>query len=44
MDDFGLVINPMTLAGQIHGGIAQGVGQAFVMLFMMDLVSFSLAH
>ena len=28
MDDFGLVINPMMLAGQIHGGIAQGVGQA----------------
>ena len=30
MDDFGLVINPMTLAGQIHGGIAQGVGQALL--------------
>ena len=30
MDDFGLVINPMTLAGQIHGGIAQGVGQALM--------------
>ena len=28
VDDFGLVINPMMLAGQIHGGIAQGVGQA----------------
>jgi carbon-monoxide dehydrogenase large subunit len=27
-DDFGVVINPLTLAGQIHGGIAQGVGQA----------------
>ena len=24
------VINPMTLAGQIHGGIAQGVGQALM--------------
>ena len=30
IDDFGLVINPMTLSGQIHGGIAQGVGQALL--------------
>lgn len=28
VDDFGGVINPLTLEGQIHGGIAQGVGQA----------------
>ena len=28
VDDFGLVINPQMLSGQIHGGIAQGVGQA----------------
>ena len=28
MDDFGLVINPNMLAGQVHGGIAQGIGQA----------------
>ena len=28
VDDFGVVINPLTLHGQIHGGIAQGVGQA----------------
>lgn len=28
VDDFGLVINPLTLGGQIHGGIAQGIGQA----------------
>ncbi|MEK9760818.1 MAG: molybdopterin cofactor-binding domain-containing protein, partial [Candidatus Puniceispirillum sp.] len=27
-DDFGVVINPTTLVGQIHGGIVQGVGQA----------------
>jgi carbon-monoxide dehydrogenase large subunit len=27
VDDVGTVINPKTLAGQIHGGIAQGVGQ-----------------
>ena len=28
VDDFGTVINPLMLEGQIHGGIAQGVGQA----------------
>ncbi len=28
VDDFGNVLNPMTLNGQIQGGIAQGVGQA----------------
>lgn len=27
IDDVGTVINPLTLKGQIHGGIAQGVGQ-----------------
>ncbi|HEY6579434.1 MAG TPA: xanthine dehydrogenase family protein molybdopterin-binding subunit [Rhizomicrobium sp.] len=28
LDDFGRVINPMLVAGQVHGGIAQGLGQA----------------
>ncbi|MPZ53768.1 MAG: molybdopterin-dependent oxidoreductase [Acidimicrobiia bacterium] len=28
MDDCGNVINPMIVAGQVHGGIAQGLGQA----------------
>src|SRR5271156_941022 len=28
VDDFGVVINPMIVDGQVHGGIAQGVGQA----------------
>ena len=28
VDDCGNVINPMTVEGQVHGGIAQGVGQA----------------
>jgi carbon-monoxide dehydrogenase large subunit len=28
VDDFGATVNPMLLEGQIHGGIAQGVGQA----------------
>jgi carbon-monoxide dehydrogenase large subunit len=27
-DDFGRVINPMVVEGQVHGGIVQGVGQA----------------
>ena len=27
-DDFGALLNPMLLAGQVHGGIAQGAGQA----------------
>ncbi|MFQ5973041.1 MAG: xanthine dehydrogenase family protein molybdopterin-binding subunit [Alphaproteobacteria bacterium] len=30
VDDFGDVINPLTLAGQVHGGIGQGVGQALL--------------
>jgi carbon-monoxide dehydrogenase large subunit len=29
-DDFGNVINPMIVSGQVHGGIAQGVGQALL--------------
>jgi len=28
VDDFGRVINPMIVEGQIHGGLAQGIGQA----------------
>jgi carbon-monoxide dehydrogenase large subunit len=28
VDDLGMAINPMICEGQIHGGIAQGVGQA----------------
>ncbi|MFN0265093.1 xanthine dehydrogenase family protein molybdopterin-binding subunit [Tepidamorphus sp. 3E244] len=30
LDDFGDVVNPMMLEGQIHGGIAQGMGQALL--------------
>ncbi len=30
VDDFGNVINPMIVEGQVHGGIAQGVGQALL--------------
>ncbi|MBM3521189.1 MAG: xanthine dehydrogenase family protein molybdopterin-binding subunit, partial [Alphaproteobacteria bacterium] len=28
VDDFGNVINPMIVEGQVHGGITQGIGQA----------------
>lgn len=30
VDDFGNLINPMLVEGQVHGGIAQGLGQALV--------------
>ncbi|MDQ2080069.1 xanthine dehydrogenase family protein molybdopterin-binding subunit [Xanthobacteraceae bacterium Astr-EGSB] len=30
VDDFGTIINPMIVEGQVHGGIAQGVGQALM--------------
>ena len=30
VDDFGTVINPMIVQGQMHGGIAQGIGQALL--------------
>ena len=30
VDDFGQVINPMIVDGQVHGGLAQGVGQALL--------------
>jgi len=29
-DDFGRIINPMIVAGQVHGGLAQGIGQALL--------------
>ncbi|MEE8371915.1 MAG: molybdopterin cofactor-binding domain-containing protein, partial [Sphingomonadales bacterium] len=28
VDDFGTVINPLVVEGQVHGGVAQGIGQA----------------
>ncbi len=30
VDDFGNVINPMIVTGQVHGGLAQGIGQALL--------------
>jgi aerobic carbon-monoxide dehydrogenase large subunit len=28
VDDFGATVNPILLAGQVHGGVVQGIGQA----------------
>jgi carbon-monoxide dehydrogenase large subunit len=30
VDDFGTIINPMIVDGQVHGGVAQGIGQAML--------------
>jgi carbon-monoxide dehydrogenase large subunit len=30
VDDIGMVINPLLARGQIHGGVAQGAGQALI--------------
>lgn len=30
LDDFGRVINPMVVEGQVHGGVVQGIGQALL--------------
>ena len=29
-DDFGIIMNPMIVEGQVHGGVAQGIGQAML--------------
>ena len=30
VDDFGTIINPMVVEGQVHGGVVQGIGQALM--------------
>ncbi len=30
VDDFGVVINPLIVTGQVHGGLGQGIGQALL--------------
>jgi carbon-monoxide dehydrogenase large subunit len=30
ISDFGTIVNPMIVAGQLHGGVAQGIGQALM--------------
>ena len=36
VNDFGVLINPMLVAGQAHGGIAQGIGQALMESVVYD--------
>ncbi len=35
-DDFGTIINPMIVEGQVHGGLAQGIGQAMMEQVIYD--------
>ena len=30
VDDFGVIVNPLVVHGQVHGGLAQGIGQALL--------------
>jgi carbon-monoxide dehydrogenase large subunit len=39
VDDYGVLVNPMIAAGQAHGAIAQGVGQALLELAVYDPAS-----
>jgi aerobic carbon-monoxide dehydrogenase large subunit len=36
VDDFGNVVNPMIVEGQVHGGLAQGIGQALLECAVYD--------
>ena len=39
VDDFGMTLNPLLLAGQVHGGSAQGIGQALMERTVYDAES-----
>jgi len=39
VDDFGAVVNPMLTVGQVHGGVAQGIGQAMLERTVYDPAS-----
>jgi carbon-monoxide dehydrogenase large subunit len=39
VDDVGLALNPMLVEGQVHGGIAQGIGQAMLEGVVFDRAS-----
>jgi aerobic carbon-monoxide dehydrogenase large subunit len=39
VDDFGLTLNPLMLAGQVHGGAVQGIGQALMERAVYDAQS-----
>jgi carbon-monoxide dehydrogenase large subunit len=36
VNDFGVVVNPMIVDGQVHGGVAQGIGQALMEMTVYD--------
>jgi len=36
VNDFGVVVNPLLLEGQVHGGVAQGIGQALMEELVYD--------
>ncbi|MBM4205433.1 MAG: xanthine dehydrogenase family protein molybdopterin-binding subunit [Gammaproteobacteria bacterium] len=36
VDDFGRIINPLIVHGQVHGGVAQGIGQALLEIGLYD--------
>jgi len=36
VDDFGVLMNPMLAEGQVHGGVAQGIGQAITEQVVYD--------
>jgi carbon-monoxide dehydrogenase large subunit len=38
-DDFGNIVNPMIVEGQVHGGLAQGIGQALLEAAVYDTES-----
>jgi aerobic carbon-monoxide dehydrogenase large subunit len=44
VDDFGATLNPLLLAGQVHGGTAQGIGQALMEHAIYDLDSGQLVN
>jgi carbon-monoxide dehydrogenase large subunit len=39
VDDFGVTLNPLLLAGQVHGGAVQGIGQALMESMVYDPAS-----
>ncbi len=39
VDDFGMTLNPLLLAGQVHGGAVQGIGQALMEDMVYDVAS-----
>jgi carbon-monoxide dehydrogenase large subunit len=39
VDDFGMTLNPLLLAGQVHGGAVQGIGQALMENMVYDTAS-----